>query len=260
MTDQTISWFSLDNPDLSDAARARLENMTDTERSHWELMTRTEDLHDDLAVCVYDSDFLGQVLKHPLVFAVPYHPQQNAYLNQCYDAKQRAIAEAIADSDWSSFLWMHERPYRVEAFFEIQHELDDHAYWDRLGTLWTDSENIYENLDVWVDLLDSDRPGRDHMMDDEERAALAAMPDTITVWRGHSDINADGWSWTTDRDRAVWFANRFTVMENRNPYVTEATVAKTDVIAYMLARKESEIVVNPDNVTVITETALGATR
>jgi hypothetical protein len=52
-----------------------------------------------------------------------------------------------------------------------------------------------------------------------------------------------GVSWTLDRERAEWFANRWA---RRRPYLVEAEVLKLDVRAYFLDRNEAEIIVLPN--------------
>jgi len=82
----------------------------------------------------------------------------------------------------------------------------------------------------------------------EEREALAALPDEITIYRGiktpDSPDDPHGMSWTLDRDKAVWFANR---MKSRGVLYT-ATIKKSKVLAHFLNRGESEIVVHPDSI------------
>ena len=82
-------------------------------------------------------------------------------------------------------------------------------------------------------------------MDEEERKALAALPDRLTIYRGVHIKKGTlrGLSWTLDRERAEWFANRWA---KRRPYVVEAEVLKSDVRAHFLARGEAEIVVLPN--------------
>ena len=84
-------------------------------------------------------------------------------------------------------------------------------------------------------------------MSEQERACLAALPDTLTVYRGYDRRNRSGWSWTlrgacrvvreailaTPRERSAGRGRR---------------VAKSDIIAYFAERQESEIVVNPGKV------------
>jgi hypothetical protein len=56
-------------------------------------------------------------------------------------------------------------------------------------------------------------PDRTHrfecLMDQDEQLALAGMPNEIALFRGVVDPAHVGWSWTTDRAVAEWFASRW---------------------------------------------------
>jgi hypothetical protein len=193
---------------------------------------------------------VGLWLAHPYVHQ-PFHPGMAGYINKQYEAKKEAVARCKESGDYSQFLWFHERPYRMHAFQEVAELLNDTDYWTLLAELWVDSENIREFHDEWVELLMDDRPGREHFMNEEGREALAALPDEFTIYQGHTFDRDDGWSWTTDEAKAVWFARRFASLERSTPLVSVATVYKDDVLGYLLQRGESEIVVDPDVVELI---------
>lgn len=71
----------------------------------------------------------------------------------------------------------------------------------------------------------------------------ADMPERVTLWRGTSVLSLNeakaGYSWTTERDVACWFAMRF---ENPAPLVLATEVAKTDIALFGTERDESEAV------------------
>lgn len=210
-----------------------------------ELLGRQEDLDPELACCETQSA-IGPVIKHPLLFAVPYVPAMNAMINQAFRAKRAAVEEAQNSRRWEHYLWLHERPYRVWAFARIAGQLDDRDYWEQLGRLWTDSENIFEAEALWLRLLtDPARLAcRALMMTGEERAHLAGLPDRITVYRGYSQPGrGNGMSWTLSRDVARRFALRFTV--DTRGRIARREVDKCDVIAYFGGRGEQEIVLAP---------------
>ena len=87
------------------------------------------------------------------------------------------------------------------------------------------------------------------LADGENKELFDKLPEVVTVFRGSTHKKGKkGFSWTTDREKAVWFAKRF----NRDGigYVVEGTVAKANVIAYFNRRREAEIVTLPEHVTV----------
>ena len=201
------------------------------------------DLHPDLAAFLEEGGRFGPCLRHPLVYSIMHMPQLNGIMNKQYENKLKALAEAVAEGEWHTVLFLHERPYRVGAFVANEHQFTDREYWKLLGQIWIDSENIRQNVRTWQKLLASDRGDRAEIMNAEERADLAAMPAWITVYQGHTDKADDGWSWTTNRDTAVWFAKRFGDFEDAKPMLTSGTVRRKDVLAYFARRNESEILV-----------------
>jgi hypothetical protein len=212
----------------------------DEVRVWMERMKSTEPLHPDLVPHLYETDVIGMVLKHPLVFSVPYTGPGHS--NLMYEQKTLALGQALREKRWHTYVFLHERPHRIEALVKIQEHLSDRDYWELVGGVWIDSENIFQCIDEWSETLGSPRKYRRHIMDADERRDLRAMPETITIYRGcRREMNEDGWSWTTDRAKAEWFAKRHPWSDG-NPLVIEATVPKKHVVAYFTGRNESEIV------------------
>ena len=209
-----------------------------------EMLANPEPLHPDLQPYLFSDDRFGPYLKHPLVFSIPHMEAINPLVNRQYIGKLAAVERATEDGDWELIVSLHERPFRVDAFIEVCGMMTDADYWSTLAWLWRDSENIREFPEAWHGLWASDRPGREQSMSEEEREALAAMPDEITVYQGHTSERDDGWSWTTELRVAEWFANRFALLEGDTPMVSTGVVSKAEVIAYFTARSESEIVVD----------------
>jgi hypothetical protein len=170
--------------------------------------------------------------------------------NQQYLYKKEAVSEAYDAGEWHSFVFLHERPYRFTAFGEVAGLIDETAVWELFSVGWTDSENIYQNLDeIEQMLLDAPTPAVG-MMDDDDQAHYNLLPDEVAIYRGWIDRGtAEGWSWTLDKSRAEWFGRRLR-QGSDGGYVATATVAKSDIIAVLLGRGEFEVVVNPDHVNV----------
>ncbi|QOP65837.1 hypothetical protein PBI_MINILON_124 [Mycobacterium phage MiniLon] len=210
-----------------------------------------EPLHPDLQRHMVDTGVFGPMLKHPLVFAMFMHEKEHARLNAHYEYKRRALADAIKARKWNTAVFLHERPYRLDAFAAIAHNMTDEEYWSLLGRIWTDSENIYENRWEWEDLLTCERPDRHHIMSDEEQELLAMLPETdIPVYRGYREEGGeDGLSWTLFKARARWFAKRFhNEGDDTCPRIVSGTVNRDQVIAHFTNRDEMEIVVLPEHV------------
>jgi len=69
------------------------------------------------------------------------------------------------------------------------------------------------------------------------------LPAWIPVFQGHTNESHDGWSWTTNKSTAEWFAQRFADFEDATPVVTSGTVRRCDVLAFFTRRGENEILV-----------------
>lgn len=209
---------------------------TTTDHFH-DLMQRVEPLHPDLAPYLAEETF--PMLRHPLLYMVPYFGQMAAYANAAYAAKQAEAAAARAGGNFRRYIWLHERPYRVSALHEVAWELSDEGYWRQVREVYQDAENVEQVPELWTSLLTSPRPGRSAMMNAAELASFAALPDTLTVWRGAADVSEldVGFSWTLDIEVAHWFACRF----DKAGIVARGEVAKADVLAYLVTRGEEEI-------------------
>jgi hypothetical protein len=222
-------------------------NLSPAEREFFELMMKEEDLHPDLVPYLENRPQLGTVLKHPLIFEIFYSPHQNARINKQYLHKLEYTNEKLKEGNYSSYIWMFERPHRLEKFMEIQDSLSDEQYWDLLGSIWSDSENLWQYGSSLGWLMTAERAHREKFMDDEEREFLNNLPEYFTIYRGHQGSrNRMGWSWSLSYFKARWFAQRF---DQRGAAVIRANVKKEDVIGYLDGRNEYEIVVDPDFVT-----------
>lgn len=209
-----------------------------------------EELIQELRDAVSDDGTGLSFIRHKFIHGL-YIPVLDSFLNEQLRRKQAAAILARANKDWDTFVFLHERPYRAEAFEEIADDMSDDEYWSLLADVWIDSENIPEMRHIWDELLASPRSGRLSMMMDDERLEYDALPDTITVYQGHTEDRDDGWSWTTDPSIAQWFADRFANMEKSPGYVTTATVSKKDVHAFLTRRGESEILTDPETINIV---------
>jgi hypothetical protein len=85
----------------------------------------------------------------------------------------------------------------------------------------------------------------------EEIKSVADLPERLTLYRGlgqkpHSEVGLyPGLSWTSNRERAVWFATRFGDLHGR-PHLLTVTVDRSCVIAHFDRRGEDEYVLDPE--------------
>jgi hypothetical protein len=58
-------------------------------------------------------------------------------------SKREAVAKAAEDGDWESYVFLYERPYRLDAFLRVPYDSDDDApvYYQLLRSVWVDTES-----------------------------------------------------------------------------------------------------------------------
>ncbi len=202
-----------------------------------QLLAKKEKLHPDLQQCVEDMEHF-KALRHPILYSVPYFESMNAFHNKQYEARKEELIANKKNKHWESFVFLHERPHRLVAFMEIEKELSDNAYWHLLGHIWLDSENIWQLKGTWLKALKSKREHGELFMTGHERIQLRKMTNTMTVYRGCSNKNKHGYSYTLDLEKAKMFAQKWGV----DAMIVEKTIKKKDVFAYISRRNESEII------------------
>jgi hypothetical protein len=209
----------------------------------FKLMTTSEELLPELKAAIRRS-----MISHPLLVSDATPIAHNNFL---FLVRRKRIEEAEQENDWSKYLLIHERPYRVDAFKAVASKMDDKSYWSTLADVYTDSENLRQNQGAIRRLLTADRPHREAMMSDEEREVLDSLSETVTIFRGYGFDNSHGWSWTISREKAEWFGNRFAQEVGGVPRVATGTVRKSDIIAYFDGQ-EKEVVCDPKSIADIT--------
>lgn len=196
-----------------------------------------EKLHPDLEPYVEEGSF-GPMLRHPLVYQVPLTIP--GYANRYYQQKLEDTKKALESKNYKSYVWLHERPYRLHAFEEIQQYLTDREYWSLLGSIWIDTENAWANLEQWREFFSSERGEREWLMDWDEQMAYAGLPEMVTVYRGYQPgLNEDGISWTIKREVAEKFATRL----GKKGKVLEMRVKRERIVAVFTGRHEYEVVI-----------------
>jgi hypothetical protein len=110
-----------------------------------------------------------------------------------------------------------------------------------LGEFWSICDNIGAHQQTVSMLLPMRGPCLE-MMDTTERAALGALPDVVTVYRGcDADRNPDGLSWSLDRKTAARFPFQLRYRA-ASPVLVTGTVARADILALKFDRNEREVI------------------
>lgn len=206
-----------------------------------DLLQKQEDLNYEL-LPYFESDDKMDMIRHPLIYSVPHMDSLNALVNFQFTQRKEAAAKALKEKNYINYIYLHEKAYRLQAFEDVLENLNNKEYWSFLGELWTGSENIWQNQIKWKELLLSERSGRNNLMSPEDLKIYKALPDVVLAHRGHQIKNKDGLSYSLDKDKAKWFANRFK-RPGEKTEVTSGKIPKGRILAYFSSRNESEIIV-----------------
>lgn len=209
-----------------------------------ELLNKVEDLCQELQEYYEEMKGGWPCVRHPLLFNVPHFPQMNALLNYQLAYLKGRVEDLKKEKKFDQFIWMHQRPYRFEALQAIEDQIPRREFWPLFGSLWTDSENLWQQRLYLDAVLRTRDPLSRMMMRIQDRRRLAELPETLSVCRGHQRYNKEGFSWTLDIDRAKWFATRY----GQKGSVTYGQVHKGNVVALLGNRGEDEVVCLPENV------------
>ena len=200
-----------------------------------------EELLPELKSSIIDEGvFNRKSIQHPLVIG-DLGMMPNSYYNKQLIRKKERLMEFENNNEFESYLFLIEKPFRVKFFSDLvkQNKIKKFSkkYWRILSSLWTDSENIFQNKELWDDLL-KDKTNSHFFMSKKDLEYFNSLPNEFMVYRGYVHWE-NGYSYSLDRERAVWFAERF----GQNGLVKERLVKKEDVFAYINSRKENEIIV-----------------
>ena len=111
-----------------------------------------------------------------------------------------------------------------------------------LGEHWSTLDKLF----AWHDALWRLLPGRATLllMNEDERAAWRELSNIVTIYRGCSEVNVDGLSWSLCPEIAGRFPTlaRYKPPNGRRPLLVTAEVPKQRVTAVKLDRGEQEII------------------
>lgn len=136
-----------------------------------------------------------------------------------------------------------QKPYQPALFKYTEEFLCSKDYAETLSSLWVSVEfpNHDANVSVNEFLTYFSKANKELLMGKENFEKYNTLPDKITVYRGTClKSTTKALSWTTNLEKARWFANRF----GDNGKVYEAIIDKKNIFAYLADRSESEVVLN----------------
>ena len=179
----------------------------------------------------------------------------DAYV-QKINFKKQELDKAIEQQNWDKVFMLVEKPFRLNWLEEnIDLIKDDKQYYNFLKDAYMMTEFPMNGFSNYRDLLHllyaKDNPKL--MMDKEELKLLNSLPNEVKIWRGVKvdDVLDDdniGLSFTLNKDKAIWFAERFAQAGVSQAILIEAVVKRDDILSIFLNRDEEEVIVNPEDI------------
>ena len=195
-----------------------------------------EPLCEELQDYVVDTSFLGPWIKHPLVQGPLMLP---GHANRQLKAKREYLEQAASQGKWHSYIFTYERPYRMEALYNLwsHARLTKEQLRELLQSVWIDTELPHQFGAVPRRLFTAagfltDAP-----------SIWSVLPDVLTIYRGSSyRPTPTAISWTLARGMGEWYARRF---NRRHGRLWRGEVNKAHAWGYFESRGEAEVVVTP---------------
>lgn len=158
---------------------------------------------------------------------------------------REALKKKIQTADLISLFYMMNKPYILTFLDFVEKDLSAEDLGLLLGTCWQLIEQISLDKAVTGERIVNmfKRAAKNTLMDERERAIYDSLPEYVTVYRGVTNYNKRkkrALSWTTKREIAEWFANRFNTGTGE---IWTLTVPKDRILCAFEGR-ESEVIVN----------------
>jgi len=232
---------------------------------------------DDLDLYIRDYGIGMRFIKHPLLNEMVFGeldqviPEsfKKAILPKGLDAKtfgdayvqkinfkKQELDKAIEQQNWDKVFMLVEKPFRLNWLEEnIDLIKDDKQYYNFLKDAYMMTEFPMNGFSNYRDLLDLfyARKNSKLMLDEDELKLLNSLPNEVKIWRGVKvdDVLDDdniGLSFTLNKDKAIWFAERFAQAGVSQAILIEAVVKRDDILSIFLNRDEEEVIVNPEDI------------
>ena len=132
---------------------------------------------------------------------------------------------------------------RLYLLFLIQDFLSQKDLSKMLREVWMSAEFVINSGVPLSDLVNMFRKcDLSILMSEQELETFISLSNGVSIYRGvRNESYKLGLSWTLDKNRADWFANRFDCYKN---FVYKIPIEKDAVLAYFSSRGEDEVVVD----------------
>ena len=193
----------------------------------------------ELKDCIVDIGNGIRLIKNKFLTTVYIRSGNDEDLyNKPYRARKGLAQKYLEEENFDSFIFIHERPFRLEALVEVLFSIKKEDLFRIVEYVWTDSEDPCVNLEVWKYIFNyCEELG---VLEDSKKD----LPEKFTIYRGtRAGIEDTGISWTLDASVAKMFSERFyTKRTNKQPIVKIKEVKKEDIFLFTDARGEKEVI------------------
>lgn len=204
------------------------------------------------------ADIRMMMLNHPLLSIEIVDFNDCQAIHDAIDDATDSLEEAIEENNWSEVIYRHDERHRLRAFCEHAHLLSNRDYWVVLGDLYREYQadrtlsDAFPEVLLFRQLLQSNRPNRELLMNEADRELFESLPGSFTVYRGFTRGDGSGISWTLNRRVAVFFAHlEWERSDGKHIPKVLTAVVPDKCHAYAFFSKETEVLVPMPGVSVL---------
>lgn len=163
--------------------------------------------------------------------------------------KQETFEKIDMCKDLFEIIMLLNKSYYMTFFKIINRDLSEEDFSKLLCEFYTLQEwpNIDVNVSRKVLISYFKKANKKYLMTDDEYKKFEELKNntSLTVYRGISHIGKpNGLSWTVDKNKAIWFAKRFSSNE-ANPKLCTMTIKNPNaILAYFDGRGEKEVIID----------------
>lgn len=134
------------------------------------------------------------------------------------------------------------------------------VYWRLVRGIWLQSWSITPNADVWRCIFERDYTLRRSFMSLQERAEFDSLPELLRVYRRCLESARKGFSWSLSKVVAETYprkARNWSKSAQGKPILyLEGVVKKEEIVGYLQARGEKEVIAFPECVEILREVSV----
>lgn len=172
-------------------------------------------------------------LRHPFCNESIADLKRCGWIHDYYDSRVAKYDACFEAHDYEGCLNCIDIYFQPEWLAKDAEFLPDDLYWALLGIVYQRQKVTLHYRDLFDEMFRSDRPSREMLMSEDERATLERLPKRLRVYRGYGDedLYADGVAWTLDRRQAIWWAHWGSESDDW-VRVASGTISKDRIWAY----------------------------